>query len=121
MGMNELISKLQTMHEEWLKNSQLAMAATHDEQKAKCIAADKFSVQIMEMIPEIVDASELEAEKESHILRWTKEPPKKIGWYFLRQASTRQHVQVVRACGEEMPYNWENAEWAGPLPEPVEE
>ena len=42
------------MHGEWLKNSQLAMAATQDEQKAKCIAADKFSVQIMEMLPEIV-------------------------------------------------------------------
>lgn len=56
--MNELISKLQKMHEEWMKASQLAMAATHDEQKAKCIAADKFSVQLMEMIPEIVDALE---------------------------------------------------------------
>lgn len=42
------------MHEEWLKASQLALAATQDEQKAKCIEADKFSVQLMEMIPEIV-------------------------------------------------------------------
>ena len=54
--MNELISRLKKMHEEWQKASQLAMAATQDEQKAKCIAADKFSVQIMEMIPEIVAA-----------------------------------------------------------------
>ena len=52
--MNELISRLKKMHGEWLKNSQLAMAATQDEQKAKCIAADKFSVQLMEMLPEIV-------------------------------------------------------------------
>ena len=52
--MNDLTDKLQKMHEEWLKASQLAMAATRDEQKAKCIAADKFSVQLMEMIPEIV-------------------------------------------------------------------
>lgn len=52
--MNELISKLQTMHDEWQKYSQLAMEAKMDEQKAKCIAADKYSVQLMEMIPEIV-------------------------------------------------------------------
>ena len=52
--MNELTDKLQTIHVEWLKNSQLAMAATQDEQKAKSIAADKFSVKIMEMLPEIV-------------------------------------------------------------------
>ena len=52
--MNDLTDKLQKMHEEWLKASQLAMAATRDEQKAKCIAADKFSVQLMEMLPEIV-------------------------------------------------------------------
>lgn len=52
--MNELISRLKKMHGEWLKASQLAMAAMRDEHKAKCIAADKFSVQLMEMIPEIV-------------------------------------------------------------------
>ena len=52
--MNELTDKPQTIHVEWLKNSQLAMAATQDEQKAKSIAADKFSVKIMEMLPEIV-------------------------------------------------------------------
>ena len=61
--LNELISRLNKMHGEWLKNSQLAMAATHDEQKAKCIAADKYAVQLMEMIPEIVQRiRELEAE-----------------------------------------------------------
>lgn len=52
--MNDLTDKLKTMHEEWLKASQLAMEAKMDEQKAKCIAADKFSVQLMEMLPEIV-------------------------------------------------------------------
>ena len=52
--MNDLTDKLQKMHEEWLKASQLAMAATQDEQKAKCIAADKFSMQLMAMLPEIV-------------------------------------------------------------------
>ena len=52
--MNDLTDKIQTMNGEWLKASQLAMAATQDEQKAKCIAADKFSVQLMEMLPEIV-------------------------------------------------------------------
>lgn len=53
-------------------------------------------------------------------LRWTKEPPTEPGWYWLRQANTKDLVQIVRACGEELPYNWENAEWAGPIQEPVE-
>lgn len=56
--MNDLTDKLKKMHEEWQQSYTLALAATQDEQKAKCIAADKFSVQIMEMIPEIVDALE---------------------------------------------------------------
>lgn len=68
--MRDLIENLQKMHEDWLKASQLAMAATRDEQKAKCIAADKFSVQLMEMIPEIVQRiMELEkSEKEAWLL-----------------------------------------------------
>ena len=53
-SMNDLTDKLQKMHEEWQQSYTLAMAATQDEQKAKCIAADKYSVQLMEMIPEIV-------------------------------------------------------------------
>lgn len=53
-------------------------------------------------------------------LRWMKEPPTEPGWYWLRQASTKGLVQIVRACGEELPYNWEDAEWAGPIQEPVE-
>ena len=52
--MNDLTDKLKKMHEEWQQSYTLALAATQDEQKAKCIAADKFSVQLMEMIPEIV-------------------------------------------------------------------
>ena len=52
--MNDLTDKLKKMHEEWQQSYTLALAATQDEQKAKCIAADKFSVQLMEMLPEIV-------------------------------------------------------------------
>ncbi len=52
-------------------------------------------------------------------MRWTKEPPTEPGWYWLRQASTKGLVQIVRACVEELPYNWEDAEWAGPIQEPV--
>lgn len=52
-------------------------------------------------------------------LRWTQEPPTEPGYYWLRQASTKGLVQIVRACGEELPYSWEDAEWAGPIQEPV--
>ena len=53
-------------------------------------------------------------------LRWTKEPPTEPGYYWLRQTSTKGLVQIIRACGEELQYNWEDAEWAGPIQEPVE-
>lgn len=54
-------------------------------------------------------------------LHWTKETPTEPGWYWLRQASTKELVQIVRACGEELPEYWKDAEWAGPIQEPVEE
>ena len=50
-------------------------------------------------------------------LRWTKEPPKDPGWYWIRDYGKRLHIVDV-GCDmteyEPQPYR----EWAGPIPEP---
>lgn len=52
-------------------------------------------------------------------LRWTKEPPKDPGWYWIRDYGKRLHIVDV-GCDmteyEPQPYR----EWAGPIPEPEE-
>ena len=52
-------------------------------------------------------------------LRWTKEPPKDPGWYWIRDYGKRIHIVDV-GCDmteyEPQPYR----EWAGPIPEPEE-
>lgn len=52
-------------------------------------------------------------------LRWTKEPPKEPGWYWIRDYGKRIHIVDV-GCDmteyEPQPYR----EWAGPIPEPEE-
>ena len=52
-------------------------------------------------------------------LRWTKEPPKEPGWYWIRDYGKRLHIVDV-GCDmteyEPQPYR----EWAGPVPEPEE-
>lgn len=52
-------------------------------------------------------------------LRWTKEPPKEMGWYWIRDYGKRLHIVDV-GCDmteyEPQPYR----EWAGPIPEPKE-
>lgn len=52
-------------------------------------------------------------------LRWTKEPPKEPGWYWIRDYRKRIHIVDV-GCDmteyEPQPYR----EWAGPIPEPEE-
>lgn len=138
--MDKLTDKIQKMHEEWLKASQIAMAATRDEQKAKCIAADKFSVQVMEMIPEIVQLiRELEEEKQKNALRWTKEAPTRSGWYFIRgdvvvaqPVHNKKNVVYLNAEEDIIVYGhrapWRisetlkkyTVEFVGPIQEPVE-
>ncbi len=50
-------------------------------------------------------------------LRWTNEPPKEPGWYWIRDYGKRLHIVDV-GCDmteyEPQPYR----EWAGPIPEP---
>ena len=52
-------------------------------------------------------------------LRWSKEPPKDPGWYWIRDYGKRIHIVDV-GCDmteyEPQPYR----EWAGPIPEPEE-
>lgn len=52
-------------------------------------------------------------------LRWSKEPPKEPGWYWIRDYGKRIHIVDV-GCDmteyEPQPYR----EWAGPIPEPEE-
>lgn len=52
-------------------------------------------------------------------LRWTKEPPKEPGWYWIRDYGKRIHIVDV-GCDmteyEPQPYR----KWAGPIPEPEE-
>jgi hypothetical protein len=52
-------------------------------------------------------------------LRWSKEPPKEPGWYWVRDYGKRIHIVDV-GCDmteyEPQPYR----EWAGPIPEPEE-
>ena len=52
-------------------------------------------------------------------LRWSKEPPKEPGWYWIRDYGKRIHI-VDMGCDmteyEPQPYR----EWAGPIPEPEE-
>lgn len=52
-------------------------------------------------------------------LRWTKEPPKEPGWYWIRDYGKRIHIVDV-GCDmteyEPQPYR----KWAGPIPESEE-
>lgn len=52
--------------------------------------------------------------------RWTNEPPKEPGWYWIRDYGKRIHIVDV-GCDmteyEPQPYR----EWAGPIPQPEDE
>ena len=59
--------------------------------------------------------------------KWTKEKPTKPGWYWMRKKYFNvfdTSIKKVRECGGELCIvNWaipNEAEWAGPIPEPGE-
>ena len=64
-------------------------------------------------------------------MKWTRDKPTEIGWYWLREtdrfceAGVSIRVEYVRWYGRELCImNWpipENKEWAGPIPEPKED
>ena len=65
-------------------------------------------------------------------MKWTSEPPKKDGWYWLK--ANHFYLQCVwfemfatgpriSVCGTDVYYylhDFSNAQWAGPIPEPEE-
>ena len=63
-------------------------------------------------------------------MKWTKEKPKSEGWYWLKQKDSFDNrgyfirVEYVRWYDKKLCImNWaipDNAEWAGPIPEPEE-
>ena len=50
-------------------------------------------------------------------LRWTKEPPKEPGWYWVRDYGKRIHIVDV-GCDMTEYEPQPHREWAGPIPEP---
>ena len=61
-------------------------------------------------------------------LYWTKEKPTKPGWYWVKREYLKvmeSSIQQVRIFDDALCIsNWkipEEAEWAGPIPEPLEE
>lgn len=52
-------------------------------------------------------------------LRWTKEPPKEPGWYWVRDYGKRIHIVDV-GCDMTEYEPQPHREWAGPIPEPEE-
>lgn len=52
-------------------------------------------------------------------LRWTKEPPKEPGWYWVRDYGKRIHIVDV-GCNMTEYEPQPHREWAGPIPEPEE-
>lgn len=53
-------------------------------------------------------------------LRWTKEPPKDPGWYWIRDYGKRIHIVDV-GCDMTEYEPQPHREWAGPIPEPEEQ
>ena len=53
-------------------------------------------------------------------LRWTKEPPKEPGWYWVRDYGKRIHIVDV-GCDMTEYEPQPHREWAGPIPEPEEQ
>ena len=53
-------------------------------------------------------------------LRWTKEPPKDPGWYWVRDYGKRIHIVDV-GCNMTKYEPQPHREWAGPIPEPEEQ
>lgn len=53
-------------------------------------------------------------------LRWTKEPPKEPGWYWVRDYGKRIHIVDV-GCDMTEYEPQSHREWAGPIPEPEEQ
>lgn len=50
-------------------------------------------------------------------LRWTKEPPKEPGWYWLR--CFEQSASIINVACDLTEYEAKpHIEWAGPIPEP---
>ena len=50
-------------------------------------------------------------------LRWTKEPPKEPGWYWVRDYGKRIHIVDV-GCNMTKYEPQPHREWAGPIPKP---
>ncbi len=69
--------------------------------------------------------------REFAVLRWTKELPAKLGWYWYRLPSTPKSESIgrivkmgngsLRLEGEQRLEYCQGWEWAGPIPEPIEE
>ena len=62
-------------------------------------------------------------------MEWTKDKPKKEGWYWRRDVLDPiwpdEIVWIIShknstLCIEETEPEWDNYEWAGPIPEPKE-
>ena len=62
-------------------------------------------------------------------MKWTKTPPKQIGWYWRRYTKKSlsddlgTEIVFIRLYGDKLCImNWEisttHTEWAGPIPEP---
>lgn len=52
------------------------------------------------------------------VLRWTKEPPTKPGWYWVRFDKEEIRMLEIRRSELKTIQKFTEWEWAGPIPEP---